>query len=147
MRDYLEKAKELIMYFTFRERKKRALQSYKSNIEALRNMTEDELNLEYIDVKCTYEHKKNWLMAILIAILLAILMSSWKFFGNLIASAAQHLLLGQQAGEIYEVGVVLCSIFVLFISIIIVWALISYFREIRRLYSKLLLIEEVKNSS
>lgn len=143
MKEILKDIKKTVVSVTFQERRKRALARYVEEKKRLMQMSEDELNLEFIDSKCAYEHKKNWLTAILVSILIAVLMSVWKSFGSFIGNALQYMM-PDQSMEVYKVGLVLCTILVFFLTFAIAWILIAYFREIKRLYRKILLIECVK---
>lgn len=143
MKKILDRFSKAITYFSYQESQKRALALYRKEKQRLEAMDIDELELEYIDTKCAYEHKKNCLTVILVSILISILMSAWNFFGGLIKSAMQNLMLSQNA-EVYEVGLILGTILIIFLTFIVAWFLISNFREIKRLYRKILLIECVK---
>lgn len=135
--------KTAVVGVTFQGRRKRALAQYMEEKKCLMQMDEDELNLEFINAKCAYEHKKNWLTAILVSILIAVLMSAWKSLGGFIGNALQYLM-SDQSVEVYKVGLVLCMILVFFLTFAIAWILIAFFWEIKRLYRKILLIECVK---
>lgn len=60
------KIKRCVMSIIYQERKKRELIRYRRDVDCLKGMEEDQLDLHYINLKSQYEHKKNVLSIFLL---------------------------------------------------------------------------------
>ena len=79
MKKFKEKLEFYIMYFSFKERKKREYEKFENSIKKLEKLSTDELEAEYINIKAKYEYKKIFSLTFEIIILL-ILNQIFKFF-------------------------------------------------------------------
>ena len=58
MKKFKEKLEFYIMYFSFKERKKREYEKCENSIKKLEKLSTNELEAEYIDIKTKYKYKK-----------------------------------------------------------------------------------------
>lgn len=137
--------KHLIMSFSIQERKKRNLDHYRQELRTFHNMEKDELDLEYINLKTEYKHKKNIMSIFLLTIVLSVLMDLWKFLYGFIVNVVSYNAVHQASElEIVQVVFVIFVILIAFISSIIMGVLIFYTRRMRRIYRSLQIIEELR---
>ena len=86
-----EKIENFIMKFSYREIRRRKMQTFKWRLETLRSMEKEALAFEYVEQKVRYEHKKNICEMLLIIILLGIIMGVWKEFFSFMRTAYQYV--------------------------------------------------------
>jgi hypothetical protein len=139
-----EKFKRCVMSISFQERKKRELIHYKQKKRQLNDMKIDEIELEYINMKTEYEHRKNVLSIFLICIILSGLMDTWRRFYESVEKIIQYTVLSPEHGNkgAEVVFVIIVSLLAIFTAIVFL-ILIVYMRRMRQMYKKLLIIEEV----
>lgn len=143
-----DKIKEKIMYISFQERKKREYEAYSQKIQYLKSLTSEQLDAEYVNTKARYESKKSMLSLVVVTVILAILMEVWKYFFDFVKrviSFAENQMPNEF--EIAKLGVLLSVILVIFLTVIVVSVLIGYVKELREIYSYLLMIEEVRKDT
>jgi len=140
------KIRRYIMYISFQERRKRALIRYKQEINRLQSMEVDELDLEYINMKSIYEHKKNVLSIFMLSIVISVLLNVWNYFYRFIEKIIQYTT-SYQGNEIdiAKMVFILSVITVAFITIIIVVMLIIYLKRMHQTYKNVMIIEELRN--
>ena len=146
VRKIVDKIKHYILYHSYQERKKRELNRYIEEKKRIQSMEKDERDMEYINLKAEYEHRKNEVLALAVSILTALLFSVWDILGNFVNRVIQYLAMSRQADiEIAKVTLMISGITAFFISIIIGYALDSNVKRIRILYRRILMFEEIKN--
>jgi hypothetical protein len=87
-----EVVKRYMMTISFRVRRKRDLMRYLHKKSSFGKMKADELDLEYINLKSAYEHKKNVLSTYKVSIIVMILMGTWKYFNAFVEKILQYSL-------------------------------------------------------
>ena len=93
-----EKIENFIMKFSYREIRRRKIQTFKWRLETLRSMEKEDLEFEYVERKVIYEHKKNICEVALITILLGIVMGVWKEFFIFMRKAYQYVVTSGDGG-------------------------------------------------
>lgn len=145
MEGFSEKVKQAVMYISFQERKKRDLIRYRQEKQRILGMEDDEIDMEYINLKSEYEHKKNVLLVFFTSIVISILMSAWNIFYEYTGKIVQYIAITRDIEiKIAEVTFYLNVTFIIFITIIVFWMLAAYLKRIKQLYKKMLMIEEIK---
>ncbi|HJD45831.1 MAG TPA: hypothetical protein H9909_03205 [Candidatus Mediterraneibacter norfolkensis] len=129
---------QYVMYFSYQERKKREMESYKKELHRLKDLDKDELDLEYIDVLVEYEHRKNILTVFILTVVIAMLL--YMFVQSLIEYV------GTQSGasETAEVFFFILLVSALFITVVILIILFSHVKRMKDLYRRRLVIETVR---
>lgn len=108
-------------------------------------MEDDEIDMEYIDLKSEYEHKKNVLLVFFTSIVISVLMSAWNIFYEYTGKLMQYIAVVRGVEtEIAEVTFYLCTVIIVCITIIIFWILAAYLKRIKQLYKRILMIENIK---
>lgn len=109
-------------------------------------MEVDELDLEYINMKSIYEHKKNVLSIFMLSIVISVLLNVWNYFYRFIEKIIQYTT-SYQGNEIdiAKMVFILSVITVAFITIIIVVMLIIYLKRMHQTYKNVMIIEELRN--
>lgn len=146
MADISRKIKRCVMSFSFQERKERELMRYRQEVARLKGMDDDELDLQYINLKSQYEHKKNVLSIFVLTIIISVLMDVWKYFYDFIEKIMQFVTLKQ--GNDIETAEVVFAITVIIIIVIIVLIfimLVSHMRKMHQVYRNLMVVEEIRN--
>ena len=138
---------KLIHYITsisFQERKKKALEKYRKEVNRLEDIADDEVDFEYINLKSKYEHKKNILFIFILTIIICILMNVWKYFFNIIEKIIQ--LTVNQGIEIAIAKVLFIGTItiIVFITVLTFFIIQSYVKQMQRIYMELLIVEEIK---
>lgn len=145
MAEFIEKIKQGIMLISFQERRKRELEHYRQEKSLLQYMEKDEIDLEYINLKSEYEHKKNVLFVFMTSIVISMLMSAWDIFGGFVGKILEYVKLNQGSDvDIADVTFIICTTLLIFITAVLLLVLILYVRRIGQLYKKILMIEEIK---
>ncbi|MBS4928194.1 MAG: hypothetical protein KHZ94_07310 [Anaerostipes sp.] len=139
-----EKLIHYIMSISFQERKKKALEKYRKEVNRLEDIADDEVDFEYINLKSKYEHKKNILFIFILTIIICILMNVWKYFFNIIEKIIQ--LTVNQGIEIAIAKVLFIGTItiIVFITILTFFVIQSYVKQMHEIYMELLIVEEIK---
>lgn len=141
-----EKFKRYVMSFSFQERKARELAHYKQRVDELRNMETDEIDLEYINLKSEYEHKKTVLTIFMISIAIAVLMNVWKYFYIFMDKAIQYAISYEGSGsEVAKVAFAVSATVIVFMTLLIFAILIIYTRALRQVHKDLMIVSEIRN--
>ena len=135
---------QYIMHFSYQERKKREMESYKKELHRLKDLDKDELDLEYIDVLVEYEHRKNILTVFILTVVIAMLLGVWKILYTFVQSLIEYV--GTQAGasETAEVFFFILMVSALFITVVILIILFSHVKRMKDLYRQRLIIETLR---
>jgi len=140
------KIRRCVMSISFQERKKRELIYYKKEVGRLQNMEADAMDLEYINLKTEYEHRKNVLSIFMLTILISVLMDVWQYFYAIVEKIIQYTASYQgNETEAMKIVFMICMMIVVFITVIIVAILILYTRRMHRIYKNLMIIAEIRN--
>jgi hypothetical protein len=143
MSKFIEKIKCSIMSISFQERRKKELTNYKQKISYLKNMDIDELDLEYINKKSEYEHKKNILSIFMLSIMLSVWMDIWKYFFTFIEKIVQFAVSSQNR-EMAQMVFIISTIVIIFVTIIIFMILFAHMKRMHQLHKDLMIIEEIR---
>lgn len=138
--------KNYVMSFSYKERRAKNLADYKNRVRELENMERDELDFEYINLKAECEHKKSVLTIFIITIALAMLMNIWEKFFSFIEKALTYAASVQENGiEVAKISFVISAMLVMSLTVIILYVLLTYMKEIKQMQKELMMIEEVRN--
>jgi len=142
-----EVVKRCVMTISFQERRKRDLMCYIHKKNRLEKMQTDELDLEYINLKSAYEHKKYVLSVFKVSTILMMLMGSWKNFYDFAERIIQYSFTNHSnSADAAKVMAIISVIVVVFITVIIFTALIAYTRNMHQVYRDLIIVEEMRKS-
>lgn len=134
------------MSISLQERKKRELARYKKEIKYLEKMENDEIDLEYFNLKSQYEHKRNILSIFMLTIIVSILMSVWKYFYNFVEMFMKFVTLDHGNDvETAKLIFIISVIITVFITVLIMRILISYVKKMHQIYKKLLVVGEIRS--
>lgn len=138
----MDRIKKLIEGLTYSEREKRKVKKYTEKVQRYMNMTSDELEMNYIEILTTYEHRKSILLTILGAILLSIIMDMWKYFFKVVNNLV--LIIYENTGDAEATAkaslMATCTISVA-IFIIIVFIVLDLLRGMKKAISEKIFIE------
>lgn len=147
MRDHKARLEKFIMFFSFRERRKRALLEYKERVRELKAMDLDELEFEYISFKSSFERKKYTLGLFIISIVLSILMNVWKYLWILCEKVLRYASAGiGNEVELAKAGFCISVMAALFLTALVLAFLILYIKELNWVRENLLIVESVMDS-
>lgn len=139
--------KNYVMSFSYKERRAKKLAEYKRRVCELKSMERDEIDFEYINLKSECEHKKSVLTIFIITIALAMLMNIWEKFFLFVEKALTYAESFQESGiEVAKISFIISIIVAIFLTVIILYVLFTYMREIKRIQKELKIIEEVRNT-
>lgn len=137
--------KEYVMRFSYQARRKRKLENFKHEVKYFREMNEDELNFEYIELKTELDHKKNVLSLFVISIALAILMNAWSHFFSFMQKVLQYAAAStDNSEEIMKISFGISIIIVVFITVAILFLLFDLSKDMMIIQKKLMIIENIK---
>lgn len=136
--------KKIIMYFSYQEKKKRKHQIYLKALAELENMSETELEAEYIDTKAKYAHLKITSSILGGAIFLAILGNIWGKFFYLIEGIFKLINHNPDKLEEGKIVIIVFLIVVIAMTVFIFLIALTSFKNLTNLYKHLLLIENFK---
>jgi len=142
-----EKLKQYVMSISFKERKAKELAHYKQRVSELKKMEIDEIDLEYINLKLEYEHKKNALTIFIIFIAIACLINVWKYSYMFMEKAIQYAILYEGSGsEVVKVAFAISLSITVFIILVIFAILIMHTRRLRQVHKNLMIVNEVRKT-
>lgn len=136
--------KNFIMYFSYQEKRKRRHQVYLKTLSEFENMSETELEAEYIEMKANYTHSKINLSVLGGAIFFAILGNIWGKFFYLIEGIFKLTNHNSNQIEAGKVIIIVFLIVVIAITIFLLLIVTASFRNLTKLYKNLLLVENIK---
>lgn len=135
-----------VMSFSYKERRAKKLEEYKRRVCELKSMECDEIDFEYINLKAEYEHKKSVLTIFIITIALAMLMNVWGKFFLFMEKALTYAASVQESGiEIAKISFAISAILAIFLTLIILYVLFTYMKDIKQMQKELMIIEKVRN--
>lgn len=142
MTTYKEKIQNWVMQFSYPERRKRAFSAYEDEIMRLENLSDSEIEFEYVNLKTEYVHKRHILSILMISTLLSAFMGIWKYFYTVMEQVIRFSTAYQsQEGEIVKIAFMIFFIVILFITVMTFLVLLSHMKSMREIYRKLLIIE------
>lgn len=134
-----------VMSFSYQERRRKKLERFNQELGRFREMNEDKLNFEYIELKTEIEHKKNVLSLFIILIALAVLMNVWsKMFSFLKMVLEYAATTGNDSEQIIMVSFVISILIVIVLTIVVLFILFDLSKEIMIMKRRLMLIEYVQ---
>lgn len=95
----MKRIRNLIEGLTYKERTKKKLKKYNEKVQRFRDMSPDELDMNYVEILTAYEQRKNITILILGTLLLAVIMDVWKYFFRTVNSLMLFLCGDAQASE------------------------------------------------
>lgn len=143
MKKFKEKLEFYIMYFSFKERKKREYEKFENSIKKLEKLSTDELEAEYINIKAKYEYKKIFSLTFEIIILL-ILNQIFKFFYYIFENSLKLINLKGNYVEMGKVMIILVIIFSVIFILLVLISITSSINKLKLLYKNLLIIKLVR---
>lgn len=145
MKNRKENFKRYIISLSFKEKRKRELSKYRKRISEIKKMDADELDFEYISLKSKYEHKRNILTLFIISIVLAVLMNVWNSFFEFIEKVLRYTEVMAVNGEdVAKVGFIIAIISVVFITVLVLFVLSCYIKDIYHIRKELMIIEAAR---
>lgn len=140
--------KGYVMSFSYRERRAKKLADYKRRVSELKGMERDEIDFEYVNLKSACEHKKSVLTIFIISIALAMLMNVWEKFFLFVEKTLTYAASFQDSEiEVAKISFIISVIVAVFLTVIILYVLFNYMKEIKQIQKELLIIEEVRNTA
>ena len=136
--------KNCVMQLSLQERRKRKYKRLEVEVQRLRRLPKLEFEFEYISLKSEYEYKKNIFSLLLLTIILATLADAWGLFYRFVQKILEYT---AQAGSSSEMGFFIAGIVAIFISIILIFWLISYMKGLYLLHQSLLLVQMIKDEN
>lgn len=134
----------VIMKFSYQERRRKGLDSFIQELRKLRQMNKDELKYEYIVLKTECERKQSILTFFIITVSLAIVMNVWNKFFLFMQTALKYASSsGLDSVEIAKISFGISFTVAVFITVGIFILLLSIIRDISKMKKRLLLIEDV----
>lgn len=142
------KFKDYLMKFSYQARRKRKLKSFNQELKKLREMDEDELDFEYIELKTELDRKKSVLTLFIISIALAVLMNTWsKFFSFMQKVFLYTATSGDNETEIMKISFVISVLIAIILTLVILFLLLDVSKDMMILQKKLMIIENIKKKS
>lgn len=139
--------KSCVMSFSYKERRAKKLADYRRRVTELKSMERDELDFEYVNLKSACEHKKSVLTIFIISIALAMLMNVWeKFFLFLEKALIYAASFKGSEIEVAKISFVISIIVAVFLTVVILYILFTYMKEIKQIQKELMIIEEIRNT-
>lgn len=138
-------SKVTIMFFLFQERKKRKFEKYLKERKTLEQLSTSALSCEYIQTKTAYEHKKNMFGIFAISFLISIWMGVWKELLILMGKASYYFIsFYGNKGEWIRMMIYLLAMITIVFTVFFIVILWEYLQGIRKLYERILMLNEVQ---
>lgn len=138
--------KSYVMSFSYKERRAKKLEEYKKRVRELKEMESDEIDFEYINLKSECEHKKSILTIFIISVALAMLMNVWEKFFLFMEKALTYAVSIQESEiEVAKISFFISLIVAIALTVIILYVIFTYMKEIKQIQREVMIIEEVKN--
>lgn len=141
-----DKIKDLVMSFTYKEKRNKQLRIFRDKVARYSEMDKDEINFEYINYKVEYEHKKNVLSLIIITIAISLVMNIWKKMFSFLNMAIKYSNNTENAQDTFIVCCIIASIIITVLMAIIIMVLSIIFNDLKRLKRELEIIEYIKQT-
>ncbi|WP_282926566.1 hypothetical protein [Helcococcus kunzii] len=135
--------KKTLKYFSIKEKDKRLILKYEKKQEYYSTLSGNDIIIKHIELKSMYECKNNILKLILVILLVGVLSGlTTKVFDFIYFLLKSSLLVTDK--EI-SLGVLYLTIIIyIFISLLIIFSLIIYIKDIREIKKEILLIEKIQ---
>lgn len=138
-----KKFKDYVMRFSYQA--KRKLESFIQEVKKLRQMDENELKFEYIEMKTELDYKKNVLSLFIISIALAVLMNAWSKFFSFMQLVLQYAATsGDDSTEITKISFVISVLISIVITLLILFLLFDLSKDMMIIQRKLMIIEDIR---
>ncbi len=136
----------IIMKLSYQERRKRKLDAFKHEMQRLKQLDDDELKFEYIELKSKCDRKNGNFTLFVISIALAILMNVWSKFFSFMQKALEYASeSGLDSMEIAKVSFIISAAVAVFVTVIIFFILFSFVNDISNMKKKLMLLDAAMN--
>lgn len=138
----MSRIQDYINNLSYNEREKRKLKQYREKILKYTAMDDDELEMNYINIRAAYEHRKNVLAAILGTLLISIIMDTWKYFFEAIHDIIV-LMYARSGNEeaMAKLALMLTSIIAIAVFIILLLIVLDLFHKMKAVISERIFIE------
>ena len=134
----------VIMKFSHTEKRKRKLDAFKDEKQKLEQLSDEELEFEYIELTAECERKSGIFTLFVISIVLAVLMNVWsKFFDFIQKTLAYVSISGGDSMEVVKVSFIISVSVAIFSMAIVFFILFSFVNDINKIKRKLLIIDEI----
>ncbi len=141
-----EKIKRWMMSLTLQEQKKREYAEFAQEVAALQELSDLELDADYVCAKTQYEHKKRTL-AFSSVIGVLVMVGLWGTGADFIGQLLLLLTGGQgDEAELAKISMMVSAITIASITFLIMFTLLSDISDLRRLHRRLLVIETVQKN-
>lgn len=141
--------KNIVTYveqYSYSQRRKRKLKVFEDKYKYLENMSDLELDYEYINIKTEYEHNKNVFNLIMLTLLLSILTNVWSKFFELIGKILKYSNSLQSNNMESAKTILLITIgIIMFVSIIILFCLYTRLNDLKIQKLYLMIVEEIRD--
>ena len=132
------------MKFSHTEKRKRKLDAFKDEKQKLEQLSDEELEFEYIELTAECERKSGIFTLFVISIVLAVLMNVWsKFFDFIQKTLAYVSISGGDSMEVVKVSFIISVSVAIFITAIVFFILFSFVNDINKIKRKVLIIDEI----
>lgn len=140
-----EKFRNLVMRLSLQERTKRRNLRFHNEKVQLESLSDEALLFYYIDLKSSYEYKKNIFTFLLVTILVAGISDVWRLLAEF-AKKALALAVSLKICTQADLSAILTAFFLICvcISASVFVMLIWYLKSIRTTHQMLLLVEEIQ---
>lgn len=148
MANLTTRIRNFIMNFSYHEKRNRDYTAFCQELQSLRQMSDDELKFEYIQLKTRCEHEKGVLTLFVISIALAILMDVWNKFFSFMKIALQYASSsssGYDSAVVIKISLCVSVIVAGALTFSILYLLFSKVKDISKLKKKIAMVEEVIN--
>lgn len=134
----------VIMKFSHTEKRKRKLDAFKDEKQKLEQLSDEELEFEYIELAAECERKSGIFTLFVISIVLAVLMNVWsKFWDFMQKTFAYVSISGVDSVAVVKVSFIISVSVAIFITAIVFFILFSFVNDINKIKRKLLIIDEI----
>lgn len=139
------KFKEHMMRFSYEEKRRVKLERFNQEVKKYREMDENELDFEYIELKTELDHKKNVLTLFVISIALAVIMNIWSKFFSFMQMALQYAATSEDSKtEIIKISFIISVAITILLTLAILFFLFDLSKDMMILQKKLMIIENIK---
>ena len=137
----------VIMKFSHTEKRKRKLDAFKDEKQKLEQLSDEELEFEYIELTAECERKSGIFTLFAISIVLAVLMNAWSKFLDFMQKTFAYVSISSvDSVEVVKVSFIISVSVAIFITVIVFSILLSFLNDIKKMKRKLLIIDEIMKS-
>lgn len=141
------KSKSRIGFVSYNKKQREKLATYKEQISYYKKCDINALELEYIDLKTEYEHKKRVLSLFVVTAVLSVVMDIWRNLFTITGFGLQYFASSTEDEQKLGAIIMILTIGLIIIVFVIFITLISlYLRSIRNIDKQIMILEEIINN-